>query len=52
MSTGCKGGNACALSPVEPAKLVEALRYEQLFYLYMDGTLVLGLYLTWAGFSA
>jgi len=28
------------------------MRYEELFYLYMGATLVLGLYLTYAGFSA
>jgi hypothetical protein len=27
------------------ATLFEALRYEQLFYFYMGGTLILGLYL-------
>jgi hypothetical protein len=33
-------------------KLFEAVQYERLFYFYMAGTLVLGLYLTFAGFSA
>lgn len=33
-------------------KLFEALRYEQLFHVYMGATLVLGLYLTFAAFSA
>ena len=33
-------------------KLFEALRYEQLFYVYMGATLILGLYLTFAGLSA
>ncbi len=46
-----RGAAPLALSPAGTAKLVEALRYEQLFYFYMGGTLVLGLYLTWAGFS-
>ena len=46
-----RGAGLLALSPAGTAKLVEALRYEQLFYFYMGGTLVLGLYLTWAGFS-
>jgi len=41
-----------ALSPAALSKLVEALHYEELFYLYMGATLVLGLYLTYAGFSA
>lgn len=45
-----RGAGLLALSPAATAKLVEALRYEQLFYFYMGGTLVLGLYLTWAGF--
>jgi len=47
-----RGAGLLALSPAATAKLVEVLRYEQLFYFYMGGTLVLGLYLTWAGFSA
>jgi hypothetical protein len=46
-----RGAGLLALSPAATAKLVEALRYEQLFYFYMGGTLVLGLYLTSAGFS-
>jgi hypothetical protein len=33
-------------------KLLEALRYEELFHAYMGATLLLGLYLTIAGFSA
>jgi hypothetical protein len=33
-------------------KLFDALRYEEFFYVYMGVTLVLGLYLTIAGFSA
>lgn len=41
-----------ALSPDATAKLFEALRYEQRFYVYMGVTLVLGLYLTYAGFAA
>jgi len=47
-----RGAGLLALSPAGTAKLVEALRYEHLFYFYMGGTLVLGLYLTWAGFTA
>ena len=47
-----RGAGLLALSPAGTARLVEALRYEQLFYVYMGGTLVLGVYLTWAGFSA
>ena len=33
-------------------KLIEVLRYEELFYVYMGATLVLGLFLSFAGFSA
>ena len=33
-------------------KLFEALRYEKLFYAYMTGTLVLGLFLSFAAFRA
>ena len=46
-----RGAGLLALSPAGAAKLLEVLRYERLFYFYMGGTLVLGLYLTWAGFS-
>jgi hypothetical protein len=45
-----RGAGLLALSPAATTKLFEALRYEQLFY--MGGTLILGLYLTLAGFSA
>jgi len=47
-----RSGGLLALSPAALSKLVEAMRYEELFYLYMGATLVLGLYLTYAGFSA
>ena len=47
-----RGAVLLALSPSATMKLFEALRYEQLFYVYMGGTLILGLYLTYAGFSA
>lgn len=33
-------------------KIFEALRYEELFYVYIVATLVLGLFLTFASFSA
>ena len=33
-------------------KLFEVLRYEKLFYVYMGATLILGLFMTYAGFSA
>jgi hypothetical protein len=47
-----RGAVLLALSPSTTMKLFEALRYEQLFYVYMGATLILGLYLTYAGFSA
>jgi hypothetical protein len=46
-----RGAVLLALSPSATMKLFETLRYEQLFYVYMGGTLILGLYLTYAGFS-
>ena len=47
-----RGAGLLALSPNATMKLFEALRYEQLFYFYMGATLLLGLYLTYAGFTA
>jgi hypothetical protein len=47
-----RGVGLFALSPDGVMKLFEVLRYEERFYFYMGGTLVLGLYLTIAGFSA
>ena len=41
-----------AMSPEVAVKLIEALQYEKYFYLYMGGTLILGLWLAYAGFSA
>jgi hypothetical protein len=41
-----------ALSPEAAVKLVDAPQYEKRVYIYMGATLVLGLYLTYAGFSA
>ena len=46
-----RGGGLLALSQDATIKLFEALRYEDLFYVYMGATLVLGLYLAYAGFS-
>ena len=46
-----RGAALLTLSPNATMKLFEALRYEQLFYFYMGGTLLLGLYLTYAGFT-
>ena len=47
-----RGAGLLALSPSATMKLFEALRYDQLFYFYMGATLLLGLYLIYAGFSA
>ena len=47
-----RGTVLLALSPNATMKVFEGLRYERLFYLYMGATLLLGLYLTYAGFSA
>jgi hypothetical protein len=46
-----RGAGLLALSPAMVSKLVDDLRYKELFYLYMGATFVLGLYLTYAGFS-
>ena len=47
-----RGTGLLALSPNATMKVFEGLRYERLFYLYMGATLLLGLYLICAGFSA
>src|SRR6516164_4027079 len=47
-----RGAGLLALPPNTTMKLFEGLRYEQFFYFYMGATLLLGLYLTYAGFSA
>jgi hypothetical protein len=47
-----RGAGLLALSPSATMKLFEALRYEQLFYVYMAATLILGAYLTYSSFSA
>jgi hypothetical protein len=47
-----RGGGLLALSRDATIKLFEVLRYEELFYVYISTTLILGLYLTYAGFSA
>jgi hypothetical protein len=46
-----RGAVLLALPPDTTTKLFEALRYEERFYFFMAGTLVLGLYLTVAGFA-
>ena len=46
------GAGLLALSPNATMKLFEAMRHEAYFHFYTGGTLVLGLYLTIAGFSA
>jgi len=47
-----RGAALLAISPAAVMKVFEALRYEQRFYFYMGITLILGIYLTFAGFSA
>ena len=47
-----RGAGLIALSPAAVSKLVDALHYEEFFYLYMGATLALGFYLTYAGFTA
>ena len=47
-----RGGGLSALSQDATLKLFETLRYEKYFYVYMVATLILGLYLAYAGFRA
>jgi len=47
-----RGAVLLALPPDKIVKFFEALRYEERFHVYMGVTLVLGLYLTYAGFTA
>ena len=47
-----RGAVLLALPQDATLKLIQALRYRERFYWYMGGTLVLGLYLTFAGFRA
>ena len=47
-----RGAVLLALPHDATIKFFEALRYEERFYVYMGVTLVLGLFLTFAGFSA
>jgi hypothetical protein len=47
-----RGAVLLALPQDAVMKLFEALRYEKLFYLFMTGTLVLGLFLSFAAFRA
>lgn len=47
-----RGAGLLALSPAAVSKLVDALHYEEFFYLYVGATLALGFYLSYAGFSA
>jgi hypothetical protein len=47
-----RGAALLALPQDMTTKFFDALRYEKFFYVYMGATLVLGLYLTIAGFSA
>ena len=46
-----RGAGLLALSQDATTKLFEAMQYERLFYFYMGGTVLLGLYLTFAGFT-
>jgi hypothetical protein len=50
--TAIRGGVLLALPQDAVIKFFESLRYEELFYVFMGATLVLGLYLTFASFSA
>jgi len=47
-----RGALLLFLSPEAVAGLIDFFHFEQLFYLYAGITLVLGLYLTYAGFKA
>lgn len=47
-----RGAVLLAMSSESTMKLLETLQYERRFYIYMGATLILGLYLTYAGFSA
>jgi hypothetical protein len=47
-----RGAVLLALPQDAKLKLFEALRYEERFFVYMGATLVLGIYLTFAAFSA
>src|SRR6266516_2984672 len=47
-----RGALLLFLSPEAVAGWIDFLHFEQLFYLYAGITLVLGLYLTYAGFKA
>jgi len=47
-----RGAVLLVLSEDVKLKLFEALRYEELFFVYMGVTLILGIYLTFAAFSA
>jgi hypothetical protein len=46
-----RGAALLAFSPHAIIRVFNTLRYEEGFYFYMGGTLLLGLYLTVAGFS-
>ena len=40
------------LSPDRMVRLYEAMQYEKRFFIYMGGTLALGLYMVFSAFSA
>jgi hypothetical protein len=50
--TAIRGAVLLALPQDTKMKFFEALSYDEHFYVYMGTTLVLGLFLTFAGFSA
>jgi hypothetical protein len=47
-----RGALLLFLSPDAVAGMIDFFHFEQLFYVYAGITLVLGLYLSWAGFRA
>lgn len=50
--TAIRGAVLLALPQDAMTRFFAALRYEELFYLYMGATLVLGLFMTYASFGA
>jgi hypothetical protein len=47
-----RGGALLVLSQDTKLRIFEAVRYEERFYVFMGVTLILGIYLTFASFSA
>jgi hypothetical protein len=50
--TAIRGVVLLALPPDTTIKVFEGLRYGELFYVYMGATLLIGLFLAYAGFNA